>query len=665
MRHLTLLCVFIMFITGLRGQPSGDSVLRTYHLNEVCVCDKSGENTQTFNFYRSNKLSGIEDILGRMQGVNMIRRGAYGLEPTLRSFGTGQTNLTLDGMRMYGACTDKMDPVSIYIEPMNLSAIQVTHGPAGATEGSTIGGHIGLKLNEPRFQCHSTVSGQFSQSFLSVNNGSNSSAIIQQSFKKLAYRVSGTFRTAGDYRAGGDARVPYSGFQKLNTSVSAIYQLRPGRQLKADYIGDLGSNIGYPALPMDVGKAVAHIAALTHRSVFKQGAFLKDNEIKVYMNRIMHYMDDTHRKDALMHMDMPGTSRTIGFYNQINARGNLKVRLDYHQAVTFADMTMYPEGEPEMYMQTLPENMFGDLGLSVSRWFSLPKKQQISVQGRMDYVTHSVTEGIGADQWDNFQADVTRSLKQWLKNANVAYLIKPLSNTEIRFQTGYGERTPTANERYGYYLFNRQDQYDYIGNHRLRPERSIQAECVWNQKYRKTEFSVNIFYSRISDYIYAYRLSGLRMTPGALGLKSYENIDYAHSKGLEGSLKSELKKDLYYLGSFKYLNASAHDGTPLPLIAPFKIQEALRYQYKSLQFQIEHDYAAQQSRVNSDYGDRVTPSFHLFHLRASHKMNIRNAKLQILLACENVLDRTYHEHLDIGNIPRFGRNFTVNLNYLF
>jgi iron complex outermembrane receptor protein len=99
------------------------------------------------------------------------------------------------------------------------------------------------------------------------------------------------------------------------------------------------------------------------------------------------------------------------------------------------------------------------------------------------------------------------------------------------------------------------------------------------------------------------------MTIGAFGLKTYKNIDFAVSKGFEGSLKIEPFSNLNYLGTIKYIYAKTNTGLPLPLIAPLKIQQAIRYQIKQFQFQLEHDFAAKQSRVNRDYGDRVTPAF--------------------------------------------------------
>lgn len=642
-----------------------DSLVKAIKLEEVCVCDTNESENQAFDFYKNNKLASTEDILSRMQGVNLIKRGAYGLEPTLRSYGSGQTNLTIDGMRIYGACTDKMDPVSIYVEPANLQSIQIVHGASGSTEGSTIGGQIGLKLKEPEFSCHSKINGQVSQSYLTVNNGYNSSLTLQQSHKKIAYRMSGTFRKANDYRAGSNTLIPYSGYQKLNTSAAISFKIRPNQILKFDYIGDWGKNIGYPALPMDVGKASAHISALSHSFQFKKRSLYKNN-FKIYYNNIIHQMDDTHRNDAPMHMDMPGWSQTFGAFNELFGKNNFKLRVDYHQVYSRSDMTMYPIGEPIMYMQTLPENYLDDIGLSFNKSFSFKGKQLLNMNGRFDYFNQYASGGIGSKQWEAYNTNITEIKSNVLKNLNFSYtkLFKKATTTQVTI--AYGERIPTSNERYGYYLFNRQDQFDYIGNIQLKPEQSYQMEWLFKTQLKKIEFSVNLFYHHIQNYIYAYQLTGYsQMTIGAYGLKTYKNIHYATSQGFETNIKAQITKQLVYIGSAKYVFAQTYQATPLPLIPAFKLQHALRYNYKLYQVQLEHDYASSQHRINTDYGDKVTPYFNVFNVRISRNVRIKSNILQIAIAGENILDKNYREHLDIGNIPRFGRNILINLSFMF
>ncbi len=642
-----------------------DSLVKAIKLEEVCVYDTNESENQAFDFYKNNKLASTEDILSRMQGVNLIKRGAYGLEPTLRGYGSGQTNITIDGMRIYGACTDKMDPVSIYVEPANLQSIQITHGASGSSEGSTIGGQIGLKLKEPEFSCHSKINGQVSQSYLTVNNGYNSSLTLQQSYKKIAYRMSATYRKAGDYRAGSNILIPYSGYQKLNTSVALSFKIRPDQILKLDYIGDWGKNIGYPALPMDVGKASAHISAISHSFKFKKGHFERNN-FKIYYNNIIHQMDDTHRNDAPMHMDMPGWSTTFGASNELFGKNNFKIRADYHQVYSRADMTMYPTGEPIMYMQTLPGNYLDDIGLSFNKFFSFKGKQLLNMNGRLDYFNQYASEGIGSKQWESYNTNITEIKSNVLKNLNFSYtkLFKKVTTAQLTI--AYGERIPTSNERYGYYLFNRQDQFDYIGNIQLKPEQSYQMEWLFKTRSKKIEFSVNLFYHHIQNYIYAYQLTGYsQMTIGAYGLKTYKNIHYATSQGFETNIKAQITSQLVYIGSTKYVFAQTYQANPLPLIPAFKLQHALRYNYKLYQVQLEHDYASSQNRINNDYGDKVTPYFNVFNVRISRNVRIKSNILQIAIAGENISDKNYREHLDIGNIPRFGRNILINLSFMF
>lgn len=655
-----------MFTMNLRGQElPGDSVVKTVNLETVTVCEMGEDKGQSFDFYKNNKLATTEDILSRMEGVNLVKRGAYGLEPTLRNYTTGQTNLTIDGMRIYGACTDKMDPVSIYVEPANLSTIQVAHGATGALNGSTIGGQINMQLKEPTFNCHSGLSGQLSQTYLSVNNAYYASGSLQQSINNVAYRINGTYRKAADYKAGGNMKIPYSGFEKYNLGATLLFKIDSSQILKADYLGDWGKNIGYPALPMDVGKANAQIYSITHRFKFKN-KFITANEFKGYYNEITHQMDDTHRADVPMHMDMPGWTRTSGFYNEVYGGDQLKIRIDFHNVYSRADMLMYPVAEPLMYMQTLPENTLNNAGFFLKYKFNFKHSQQLTVNGRIDYYEQFAKRGPGYKQWKVFNTNISEELIDVLKNGNVSYskLFKEIFL--VQFNLGYGERIPTGNERYGYYLFNRQDQYDYIGNNKLKPEQSYQAELTLKHSFKQLEYSANFFYHHINNYIYSYRLEGLsQMTIGAYGLKTYRNINYAVSKGFEFNIKARIFSNFYYIGSAKYVDAVTYQKKSLPLIPPFKLQQALRYTYRLFQFQFEHDYAMRQNHINLDYGDKPTPEFHVFNLRASKNIRLKASVLQISLACENIFDLNYREHLDIGQVPRFGRNFSVNLNFLF
>ena len=64
-----------------------------------------------------------------------------------------RTVITIDGMRIFGACTDKMDPVTSYVEVSNLSEATISSGQQGSCHGNTINGSIDLKEITQIYQC--------------------------------------------------------------------------------------------------------------------------------------------------------------------------------------------------------------------------------------------------------------------------------------------------------------------------------------------------------------------------------------------------------------------------------------------------------------------------------------------------------------------------------
>ena len=134
------------------AQMSDDSS-RSIELREIQVITKERTDRQRMlHFYRTNPSSTLEDILARLPELTLIRRGTYGMEPAIRSLSGGQINVLVDGMRIHGACTDKMDPATIYIEPLNLDQLQIQTGTQGFVNGSSTGGTVNLITAAP--SCH-------------------------------------------------------------------------------------------------------------------------------------------------------------------------------------------------------------------------------------------------------------------------------------------------------------------------------------------------------------------------------------------------------------------------------------------------------------------------------------------------------------------------------
>lgn len=665
-----LLSAVLTAVMGLYAQEKPDSVMKKLVLKEVQIQGFRLNKYPAGNFYQTSSLASTEDILSRIEGVSLVRRGPVGMEPVLRSFSAGQINVVIDGMKIFGACTDKMDPVTIYVEPSNLKSIDIKHGGDGIAMGAAIGGSLNMKLADAVINPDKRFSGSLSSGFYTASNAVQNILTMNYSADKWALRVSGVYRKADDYRSGAGARVDFSQYEKANVSISGKYQLDGNKILKADFLLDDGWNIGYPALPMDVGYARARIGALTFQQ-HNEGHFLEHVEAKIYANSIHHAMDDTQRPNLPMHMDMPGWSDTQGTFVQAGTRKlgkhqfNFKTEV-YHNRVK-ADMTMYPESGAAMYMLTWPENHQTVAGLFAEDRIVLNEKDVLNLKVRTDAAFSSISDEMGRRQLEVLGYDVFKTDFRFLKNISAGYTRYLNENFTLYASGAYDERQPSTSERYGFYLFNRMDNHDYIGNPNLKNENALNAELNLIFSKNNLTWKASSFASRVQHYILGKTQPGLSvMTMGASGVRTYQNIPSAFIMGAESSFNYKFWEQQFTLNStLKFLYGNDHDGRPLPLISPLKSITSLRYAHHHLFIQAENEFSVRQGRVNEDFGETASPGYSIMNLRGAYSFKMKNYSLELSAGVENIFDQAYYEHLDWGKMMRPGRNIYTMLSLKF
>ena len=639
--------------------------LPTKVLSDVVVTGTRTSQDPALSFFARNKFNSTENELEHLSGISLVRRGAYGEEPIIRGLGGGQINLTVDGMRMFGACTDRMDPVTSYLDATNLSGVEGITDIGASAFGSTFGGSVNMILQKPRVT-KEKLTGTAGFQFGSSSGSITTYGVLNASGKASAYRLSATHRKANNYRAGGSTEVNYSQYEKLQISTSGKWATGSYDTLTAEIILDEGWNIGFPALPMDVGTAKARIFALTFERA-DPWWILHSFRMKGYHNQIHHTMDDSARPDVVMPMDMPGSSYTTGGF----AEGDVHIfhehattmKMEYFTNTSRAEMIMYPsEGNP-MYMQSAPKTTTHTVGYFLKQRVNLTGPSKLMFTFRADVVSQYLHEGPGRSQWDIMESELDSRTVDLVSSTGIAYSAKPSGNTLVNVQASYGERAPTNNERFGYYLFNRYDGFDYLGSPLLQKETSFNADGTFRWFWQAFEVRIAPFYKRINNYI----LSGVRnelstMTPGARGVKQYTNVQFATIKGVDMTLLVQPVRSIQWINTLKYTHGTVSSGEPLPLMPPLRVSSSLDYIYQQLEFQVHVEYASAQNRVSKSIGEDNTPAFWVAGLHAAWK---QSDALTIGTGIDNMFDRKYHEHLDWGGIPRPGRNIYVNLNFRF
>lgn len=669
-----ILCLLLLGAGSVRvgaqcmNSCSHDSVW-TVCLTEVNITPCNGEGDAVYNFFKPNKSFTTEDILSRIPSLSMTRRSSFGLEPGIRGLSGSRINVSLDGMKIFGACTDKMDPVTIYVEPQNLESFEVANGVCGTEQGSCTGGSLDMKLKDPDFNTERSLNGLTGITWHSVSNAFSSFAGLEFSDRKIAAKLNGVFRNSADYTAGGGKRIPFSQYQKNNASLSLKYRLTGTQNLKLDFLTDNGKNIGFPALNMDVRSAEARIASFAW-DIKPEDSFIQDAEVKIYTNTIRHLMDDRDRPGLSMYMDMPGKSRTDGVNLSANAilsaKLSLHTRLDYYSNSLIAEMFMYPERGSLMYMLTLPETRRQVGGIYFSPEWHIDSLSSLRAGGRLDMGITEMNDKLGLAQLGIFYLNPEKLHEQNAKSFFVDYKRKFSKRILISIQAGWSERIPSLQEMYGYYLFNRLDAYDYIGNPDLKNESASQVSILLEYNAPRISLSVSPFLNIIRNYLEGIRkMEYSAMTAGAEGVKLYHNNGSAHMKGAELSLKFSPEENWDLIHTSRYVHGEKQDGTPMWQIPPLKSMTSVRYRRGLYNIQAESEWSAAQNRIDKGSGETNTPSYLIFHLRLSSTWMIGRNSLEMNAGIENLTDHRYHEHLDWGGLPRPGRNMYTTLAFRF
>lgn len=642
-----------------------DSTMQQVELASFNVVEFDNDSDLLDKYYNSNRFNLTESALERIPAVSLISRGNFAPEPIYRGFSAGQVNLTIDGMHMFGACTDKMDPVSSYVESNNLKAIEC--GSSSSENGAGLGGSINMETAKPNLE--KKFYGHVASGYQSVSSGFNSSVGLGFNNDLFSGIFSSTFRMNDNYKDGNGNEVNYTQFSKVNASAKLVSNFSDFHRIKVDFIYDRAWDVGYAALPMDVSLAQAKIYSLTYERFFF-GSSLKEIEFKVYGNNIYHEMDDSKRPDdeVPIRMDMPGWSDTYGAYTTFNWRKiaghSFSLKADGFVHFSRAEMTMYPNDEAPMFMLTWPDVKRGVIGLLFADQWDINDRFAFNYSLRYDFSNSRIESEFGKNHLRVFGYDVDDPINMGIWNILVKPEWRVNESFKLNWIAAYKERLPTVSEQYGFYLFNAQDGYDYIGNPELGQESALQAEMSASLKKGSFEFGLSYFYYHLNNYIVGIIDPELStMTIGANGVKIYEAMDHAYMTGFEGSAIWTIK-NISWVNVLNFTYGKDSENEILPQLPPLKLTSTFTIKGKNWDISPEVVGAIKKDEVRESFGETSSPAWMIANLRASYSFG-KNTAWNIQTGVENIFNTYYYEFLSWGEIPRPGTNFYVNVSFNF
>ncbi len=610
---------------------------------------------------RDKWLNSTDDMMARFEGVTLMRRANFALEPTIRGLSYGQISTTIDGMKIFHACVDRMDPATSYVEVENLDRLEVSKGAYDLSQ-SSVGGALNFVTRDPQRQDGWSLeneSGYESSSALRRTRGA-----LNWRQGQHALRASFSLKKADSYHAGENTLVANSGYAKQNAALKYVFNIGGQGRLTLNYIGDFAQDVGYPALLMDATRTEAHIGSIKYELSPGKSWFPKF-DVRMYYNKIRHWMDDYGRDVrnrevmADMYMPMYGDATTYGAIFRAtflpDGKSVLNLSLDYYRLNSFADMKMlsiFPDVAPA-YIVNIADARLDNLALIADYDASLAEQWRLRGNLRLEYARRDIYNTFGKNALSAFWRDQGSAMEGLLPSGSLALEWRINARHILTWSMAAVQRMPSHMESYSFFIYNLLDGYFYTGNPQLRPESSLQSDIGWQYRgvFLASDFS--LFYNRLNNYI-AGRLQSAEF-------KTYENFSGAGLYGFEWNGAYRVKA-LTLGGSLTYTRGdNSALGEPLPYIPPLAAAVSLSYTAARWWLQWGMLYNAAQNRVayKSTREDK-TAAFTRLDIRGRYQLS---EEWELKAGVENLLDRYYHEHLSINNLPSPGRNFYLGINY--
>lgn len=601
------------------------------------------------------------ELLRSVDGVDAVRRGPVGLDPSVRGLRETEIGTYLDGTRIFPAGPARMDSPLSHLDPTMIENIEVVKGPYALNWGA--GNMSAIRVQtKPLENLNTSLGGKLTSGYDTNFNTFEESASLFGQSGKAGYMISGAWRTGDDYESGNGNDIPgdylsreirgkgsYATTANSRLTVSVGYQNQedidyPGRLLDANYFNTYNASAGWEWNP--------------------QGQMIQNISAKAYLNNVTHGMDNDDKPTA-----EPDPNRMPPFAIDVDVEANnyvyggqlattlstgshweWEIGSDIYSSYRDAIRTINrrDNGQELFFDLMWPEATITDLGIYnrlnysfTDRWSATGSIRLDMVSADADTISRFFEQNVSTDL-DSFEANLSAS-------GTMNYQISDVWSVGLGL--GSVVRTADATERYSDRIpaSKAQMSAEFVGNPDLDPERSTQADLWINGTYQDLSISLNGFVRRMDNYITLTATDlpkRLPLSPNTV----YQYINgSAQFAGFDLSAHYRLIEPLQINGSLSYLwGQDTELNEPALGVSPLSGSVGLRYDFSAHPVFLEStaEFAGEQERVATTRGETSTDGYTIVDVQGGWNIG-DNISLQF--GVKNLLDRQYINHLNAKN----------------
>ncbi|KAF1004468.1 MAG: Colicin I receptor [Luteibacter sp.] len=609
------------------------------------------------------------DFLKSIPGFSTIRKGGTNGDPILRGMSGSRLNILVDGGQIGGGCPSRMDPPTSYISPQTFDKVTVIKGPQTVIYGP--GNSAGTVLFEREFTRYTTPTVSLDGNLLGGSWGRNDQSIDLRGGTSTGYLgISANHTHSQDYEDG-DGRRVHSYYDRWNADATIGWTPDDDTRLEL-VVGRGDGKAAYAFSGMDGAQFLRESAGLKFIRQRLSEHFTK-LEVQAYMNYADHVMDNY----TLRHPD-PASMMPMAMASDVARRtvgGRVVGTFDWagsFSLVTGVDGSRNthtarnggPPNDMMPYYRSLPRERdarMSTVGAFGEATWHVAERERVIAGLRFDraqargYDLAVAPQGgmPGMGMAMAAPATVDESRASWLKAGFIRYE-RDIRSTTLYAGIGHVERFPDYWELFGQHAAKNVDAFS-----RTRPERTTQLDVGAQYRADRLQAWVSAYAGVVDDFIL------LRYGQGMMDSGRASNIQARIAGGEAGAVYA-LTPHWKIDGTLAYAwGENRSDGRPLPQIPPFEARLGLTYDSGDWSVGGLWRVAAAQHRVAIGDGNIVgqdlgpTGGFGVFSLNGGYRLS---KQMTLSAGIDNLLDKTYAEHVNAATVGLVGYVNTVRVN---
>ena len=606
------------------------------------------------------------DYLQSIAGFNSIKSGGTNGDVTFRGMFGSRIKILTDGTENLGACPARMDAPTSYIQPESFDRISVVKGPQTVQYANTgSAATVIFERQKPTLTDDKNYQGQASVlvgSFGRLDH--NIEAVVGDSKKYM--RINANRSESNSYEDGDGHKVP-SSWERWNTDLALGWtpdedtwvELTGGKaDGEAEYAGRTmdGSQFARESLGLRVEKKNLSpvIKKLEGQVNYSYNDHIMDN-FSLRTPPMTHDMN-THQMVSNP-MAMQVTRRTL------NSRLAMTSEWDKLSLITGVDSQLNKHGG-SMSSPTMP---------SMNVAFREDMRfQSYGAFGEMTYQLNDAYKLVTGARIDQVKIDALKLNDQRKETLPSAFIRLenqyPEHNAKSYIGLGYVERVPDYWELFSTAHGNTGMSKPTFND--LNTEKTLQLDLGYQYQHDALSVWTSAYAGLINDFILLSYHNHPKAGMGghdhgssfSAGAKNVDATIAGAEVGIGYQFTDAIQADLSAMYAWGE-NTDTHK--PLPQIAPLEGRLNLRYVQDKYSLGLLWRAVAKQDRISLNQGNIVgydtgeSKSFTTLALNASY--NIQK-DLNLAVGVDNVLDKTYTEHLNKLGVGADGQVGTQQFN---